>query len=1552
MKYLSRLTALLLAFVLLFSSSVGAFAESSLSDFTRSSYDKMVSAAKEAAEAEAAAAAQEAASQPIINEGGVVYEQDIPEQTKRFDIYEVITDAQLSMGGETEITLPQSGKINLSAGTAAQWQIYIPGADMWVNIAGETGDTFALTYAVIGGMLSGGSAKVRALAGDSAAVANVSVAYGSALPPVEEEDTFVAEAAAASTFALRRSASTSDANAGIMLAAEGDEEVIPEYIVEVKYLSQSGKELASPYTAEIQKGSNLLATFACPTIQGYVATAGDKPVEGITFVDGDVKSININITNITDHIEYTVVYKPTVVKYTVEYYQQNLNDDKYTLADTDDMQGLTEDIVNIGDVSKKFGDGFTCLLYEKPEIAADGSTKVQIYYDRNYFLMLFELSGGYGVEPICARYGTPIAVDEPTRPGYSFGGWDPALPATMPAEDSTHTAIWKDAQTVDYTIVYWRENANDDGYSFWHQETKQAVAGSVVSGSDSLAASDTVVNIGGTNVTEKNYFTYNDELTQKNVVINGDGSSVINVYYTRNVYTLIFYYNGECQLDEHSHTENCYEFACDIEEHDHEEDGCVLTCGKTNHTHTIACTHTAHTYNCYPGASNTVRYPNNVPNAQKVEGRVYSYRGWSNSYTVIYINGQWYDYDGDTDVGGTATPNCGGIKTCTQEAHVHSDSCYDCGKTEHTHTQAACYKQTCGKTAHTHSDANCRYGGYENSSDYEIFRVITAKYDAYIGDEWPTAADISGFSYWTGGGVTNQSSKLLTMVANICISGGNKFLAHYNSTLYTLNYMFESFDQTSAANGTTRLYYNGKYYDKSEEYSQTAYYGSTSSWGYKDITGLTPAQSGSASISNRTAYLYYNRSRWTLSFQSRTDELFTTGKNVMFEQPLKDYIYNNTKISTFVPPEDYYPEGLPEDVYIFEGWYTTPECYEGTKVNFDTLEMPNGDLTLYANWAPIELKVNLYPSYEDYDADTNQIGETIKVPYNSKVEPAPADPTNSTSTDYKFVGWFYMENGEEKAFDFNNMPVTKNLDVYAKWSSNVLKNYFVYYKVKTTKEDGTVEEIEIAKPTTGSALAGTSKTFQAKAGVELYSGYQEGYFPETESHTITVSLEDPTANSYTFYYVPREYMPYTVKYVNAETGESMAADKYVEKNLKSVVTETFVPFSGFVPDEAQKRLVVTVGGENVITFYYTPSTTEAYYLITHYTQNLEGDGWSEYSNRSEKGIVGQTYSESELTIPGFKYDSTVEGTKTSGELTATDVLHLKLYYTREKYPYKVRYLEEGSNKQLRPEKTTIVNDDGVAVRLEGAYGEVVAENAITIPGYTLVSDPAQSLEIAVETGDEIVNNIITFYYRETPVVITYVIVGPEGCGTLTLGAETIMATTGEVDGSTATANENFKFVGWYLDEDCTQKAPEAQVDGNNKFTPVKNADGVYETATYYAKFEYNLTDLTIKKTGLTQNSDDDRESAIFVVTDKETGKEVATIVIPANDTDGVTIDNLTVGKTYVVTEVNAWTWRYDDQTAKEVTIVEPPTKNEVTFNNTNPNPYWLGGDNVKTNVFE
>ena len=168
--------------------------------------------------------------------------------------------------------------------------------------------------------------------------------------------------------------------------------------------------------------------------------------------------------NTSEAKTYTVTYQPAEVEFTVKHYQQNVSNDEYTLADTETKKGFTESAVGAG-LAKTDYTGFYSLLYDTTtKIAADGSTVVEVYYDRYYYLMNFDLDGGYGVEPIYARFGAPISVDTPTKPGYTFESWTPSIPATMPDHNTSYKASWKIGESG-FTVVFWYENADDDGYS-------------------------------------------------------------------------------------------------------------------------------------------------------------------------------------------------------------------------------------------------------------------------------------------------------------------------------------------------------------------------------------------------------------------------------------------------------------------------------------------------------------------------------------------------------------------------------------------------------------------------------------------------------------------------------------------------------------------------------------------------------------------------------------------------------------------------------------------------------------------------------------------------------------------------------------------------------------------------------------------------------------------------------------------------------------------------------------------------------------------------------
>lgn len=1183
------------------------------------------------------------------------------------------------------------------------------------------------------------------------------------------------------------------------------------YHIRINYVFENGELAANSWTAKLAAGSSYSATVVSPAIVGYAP---------------DQASVEVKVTNIDGDVAYTVTYKPSKVNYTVHHYVQNTMDDGYTLVETATTgKAFTNALVSsLGNLSKEYEGCYSLLYDDTVRIAADGSTVIDIKYDRYYYLLNFDLDGGYGVEPIYARYGAPVSVGTPTKAGYIFDDWDKELPETVPAYNDKFTAKWKEDK-AGFTVVFWYENADpetDGTYKYSVAGTYKPAdvpSGTQVSSGDYKDQSFTG--------RDAKHFTYNADKAET-VTVAGDGSTVLNVYYTRNEYTLTF------------------------------KDGKVdFTCSKEEHTHT-------YTKRKYYAFSVEYRY----------KGGCYP----SDSYSTTTI--------------------------CGKEAHTHSNSCY------------------------TTSDL-----------------TITAKYQADIHNNFPIK-DGNKTIWWTvpSGCESFEYGHYLGSIDTM--PGENiTFTKHASESGAKIYYYVETIN---GATGDTS--YGGKNYKQYKVIDLEYDDGTSLTYAeeFHPITGFTQGYSnpnlpvdGSVKMQQNN-YLYYTRNSYNLKFYNYNTYVDGKGGSVQYEAPLGSY--------DFTPG---YPDNLEPNAYKFGGWYTTAGCYDGSEADLSTMIMPASDLILYANWVPVTHTVKTWLTV-DKDTAVN-VGDSNEqtVPHGGTAE-APAEPEREP---YKFIGWFYVdENGTEKAFDFS-MPVHRDLDLYAKWNGDQLVDYVIRY----TDEAGN----EIASPTTGKALAGTTKTFDAKAGDELNEGYRTGYYPKTNSHSMVMEIKaENEKNEFTFAYKKMPEVQYTVRYINRATsnnvfdGVGIVSEK-TGMTSAAVWTETFLTINGYRPDAYQKRLVLSVNPEeNVITFYYDKDEVHAPVQVIHWTQNIAGDGYTEYQSSTDlNGEIDKPYSAEQITIPGFGFKCGKVGDKETelvdGKLTANvtaDGLVLNLYYDRIEYPYVFKFLEQGTD------------DKELADPVEGKarYQARVTQTAKNIPGYTLVSEENQYIDIAIEDpADTAEKNVRIFYYTENEIEIKYVAVEAD-MGTVTPASETVKAITGTASGSTPKAEDGYKFVGWYKDEACTIPVDKDWVDADNKLTPGKTKNyGTdekpkmgYEDATYYAKFEDDVAQLTITKQGA--YSGDENQSFVFTVTGPNGYSE--RVVIYGNGS--VTIKNLKPGA-YTVTE-EGWSWRYtpsgNGSINATISALEPGS---VTFTNVRQTEEshstdgwkWLGGDAYKLNSF-
>lgn len=124
-------------------------------------------------------------------------------------------------------------------------------------------------------------------------------------------------------------------------------------------------------------------------------------------------------------------------------------------------------------------EGYTFIGWDKEiptTIPAENMTVIA-QWEINQYTITFDTAGGSEITPITQDYGTVItAPADPTREGYTFMGWDQEIPKTMPAENITLKARWKDIEKPTGEIVIgtnkWREFLNTLTFDLFFKDTQ------------------------------------------------------------------------------------------------------------------------------------------------------------------------------------------------------------------------------------------------------------------------------------------------------------------------------------------------------------------------------------------------------------------------------------------------------------------------------------------------------------------------------------------------------------------------------------------------------------------------------------------------------------------------------------------------------------------------------------------------------------------------------------------------------------------------------------------------------------------------------------------------------------------------------------------------------------------------------------------------------------------------------------------------------------------------------------------------------------------------
>ena len=253
--------------------------------------------------------------------------------------------------------------------------------------------------------------------------------------------------------------------------------------------------------------------------------------EGATDIYGNASVWN-KFYIIRDTSQFETDIRNIDVDYAIHHYKQNIDDDDYVKAETNNTKGK---LLSTTAVSARTDDdyaGFDAQPFNQITLN-NSNLSVNIYYNRKYFSVTW-MNGSTQISTKSYRYRAPFLADKPADPtpeaGKHFVGWNTVSDATVALSfngseqvmgNTTYYAIFADNASKKYHVEHYQQNADDDGYTIIDADTEED---SKPFGSQTTA-------------TAKSYEGFTAQPFSQ-LAVAEDESTVVKIYYNRNEYTV------------------------------------------------------------------------------------------------------------------------------------------------------------------------------------------------------------------------------------------------------------------------------------------------------------------------------------------------------------------------------------------------------------------------------------------------------------------------------------------------------------------------------------------------------------------------------------------------------------------------------------------------------------------------------------------------------------------------------------------------------------------------------------------------------------------------------------------------------------------------------------------------------------------------------------------------------------------------------------------------------------------------------------------------------